>query len=531
MSNTLGVVPIFVNVGAAVFPAVIAAIGSVLGVMFRPRELVGLCIRRPLAALGVLAGGVGVVAMIVLFPESAPAPSRVSADHIDWNQVALRVIEHNKQVARGDSGGPIKVATSGAFIFRQGPARCGYDGGPAPKKLDARWSHRPPDAMCLSSPAVVDGRVFSATVTLDPIASYGSVFCLDAAAGKKRWSTDGYIDPDSGQEEVFRGFFSSPAITADRKYLVIGQGLHDDADCSLICLRTDTGKLHWRVKTPLHIEGSPAIQGDIAVAGAGAIEGPDGRAIGDTGFVFAVRISDGKQLWRHPVKDPESSPVIAGDGICYIGSGVNGCELLALRTAPEAELKAAGLKRELWRAKTPYPATGAVTLVGDIVVIGCGRGNYVQADPNPIGAVIAFDRKSGKEIWRSPLPDAVLGAVAGDGEKLICPVRNGQVVALNHADGEVLWRSRVNDKSPILAGPSLAGDMIYAVSRDGYLAVMNAADGTVIEKHYVDDRSNPGEMGLSVSSPIVAGGWIYVGSETGGLRSFSAPAAPAGGGQ
>ena len=219
--------------------------------------------------------------------------------------------------------------------------------------------------------------------------------------------------------------------------------------------------------------------------------------------------------------------MIADDGLCYIGSGVNGCELIALRTATDEELKSKGAKRELWRAETPYPATGAVTLHGDLVIVGCGRGNYVQADPNPIGAVIAFNRHSGKKVWSAPMPDAVLGAVAVDGKIVVCPVRNGQIAALKLSDGKPLWTSRVNDNSPVLAGPALAGSTVYAVSRDGYLALIDAADGRAIEKHYLDDRSNPGESGLSISSPFVAGGWLYVGSETGGLRCFS----PAGDGK
>ncbi|MDP6543897.1 MAG: PQQ-binding-like beta-propeller repeat protein [Phycisphaerae bacterium] len=495
MDDTLAVVPIFVNVGAAVFPAVIAAVGSILGVLFRPRELLRLCVRRPVAAVSVLTGLAGVVTLFILLPGSTPTVSARKAPRtIDWNEVALEII-----------------AQGGA------------------KKLRARWAYKPPDAMCLASPAVIGGRVFGATVTIDPTGSYGSVFCIDAKSGKERWSIDCYKDPDSGQEEVLKGVFSSPAVTADEKYLVIGQGLHDDSDCSLLCLRADDGKLHWRIKTPLHIESSPAILGDLVVAGAGAIEGPDGRPIGDPGFVFAARISGGKgkELWRWPVKDPESSPVIAADGICYIGSGVGGCELFALRTASDDDLKSAGLKRVLWHVATPYPATGAVTLHGDLVIIGCGRGNYVKADPNPAGAVIAFDRHSGKQMWKAPMPDAVLGAVAVDGEKVICPVRNGEVVALALTDGGVFWRRCVNDTSPILAAPALAGQLVYAVSRDGYLAVIDAQGGREIEKHFLDDRANPGAMGLSLSSPAVAGGWLYVGSETGGLRCF----APGAGGE
>ena len=523
MDETLAVVPIFVNVGAAVFPAVIAAVGSILGVLFRPRELLRLCIRRPIATLSVLVGLAGIVGLSILFSGSPRATSTRKADRqVDWTEVALRIIARNEIAASGGATtGPALVKTSGPFIFRGGPSRCGYDGGPVPSKLEARWAHKPPDAMCLASPAVIGGRVFGATVTLDPIGNYGSIFCVDAANGKKQWSIDCYKDPDSGEEVMFKGFFSSPAVTADGKYLVIGQGLHDDSDCSLLCLRADNGQLHWRIKTPLHIEGSPAILGDLVVAGAGAIEGPGDRPIGDPGFVLAARISDGKELWRWPVKDPESSPVIAADGICYIGSGVGGSELVALRTASDDDLKSAGLKRVVWRVATPYPATGAVTLYGYMVIVGCGRGNYVQADPNPVGAVIAFDRDSGEQMWKAPMPDTVLGAVAVDGKKVICPVRNGEVVALGLTDGAVLWRGRVNDKSPILAGPALARQRVYAVSRDGYLAVIDAQSGREIEKHLIDDRANPGEMGLSVSSPVVAGGWVYVGSETGGLRSFA----------
>ena len=50
---------------------------------------------------------------------------------------------------------------------------------------------------------------------------------------------------------------------ADGKYLVIGQGLHDDVDCSLLCFRASDGKLHWSIETRLHIESSPAIFEDL----------------------------------------------------------------------------------------------------------------------------------------------------------------------------------------------------------------------------------------------------------------------------
>jgi hypothetical protein len=81
----------------------------------------------------------------------------------------------------------------------------------------------------------------------------------------------------------------------------------------------------------------------------------------------------------------------------------------------------------------------------------------------------------------------------------------------------------------VLAGPALAGKYVYAVSSEGYLAVLHARDGAVYERHYLNDRERPGELRLSVSSPTVAGGRLYVGSETGGLRCFTGTAKTRGG--
>jgi len=433
----------------------------------------------------------------------------------------MRIIHRREIAARGASTtGPAARRSTEPFIYRGGPSRRGYDGGSVPEKLMPLWAYKQPDTMFLSSPAIVGGRVYGATCTIDPTGSYGSVFCLDARTGRKQWSVDCRKNPRTGEEEVFKAFFSSPAVTADGKYLVIGQGLHDDTDCGLLCFQTSDGKLHWCIETPLHIEGSPAIRGDLVIAGAGAIEGPDQKPKGDPGFVMAVRISDGKELWKYPIRDPESSPVISAEGVCYIGSGFGGNQLVALRTETDAELKAAGLERVIWRAETPHPATGTVTLCGDLVIVGCGNGNYVYANPDPAGAVIAFNRHTGKKVWAASMPDAVLGAVAAGGGKVVCPVRNGEVVVLGLSDGEVIWRQRVNEKSPVLAAPALAGRIVYAVSRDGTLAALDALKGRAIETHRLNDEAAPGDMGLSLSSPIVAGGWVFVGSETGGLRCF-----------
>ncbi|MGA2499990.1 MAG: PQQ-binding-like beta-propeller repeat protein, partial [Tepidisphaeraceae bacterium] len=239
------------------------------------------------------------------------------------------------------------------------------------------------------------------------------------------------------------------------------------------------------------------------------------KAISDPGFVLAVRISDGKLMWRYAVNDPESSPIFGPDGTVYVGSGFNGQAVVALRSEPDAK------ERLIWRTPSPYPMTGAITLADDLVIAGGGNCDYVNADPKPAGVVMALDAKTGQKRWEKPMPDSVLGSITAIGGKLICPLRNGEVVVLKQSDGLVLWRQSVNADTPILAGAAVAGDYIYAVSRDGTLAVLKLSDGTVIEKLFLNDPKNPGKRGLSLSSPTIASGVLFVGSETGGMRAFS----------
>jgi outer membrane protein assembly factor BamB len=375
----------------------------------------------------------------------------------------------------------------------------------------------------LSSPAVgpKTGRVFGTATVQDVASMFGVLYCLDPDSGKEIWKAE-----QAGDEDL-KAFFSSPVLTPDEKSLIIGQGFHIDTDCSLLCFDTATGHLRWKVKTPLHIESSPAIHGDVAVVGAGAIEGPDHKPTTHPGYVLGVRISDGQQLWKYDVADPESSPAIAEDGSVYVGSGFNGNAVVALRSESDDELKAKNLPRLIWKTPAPYAITGPVTLVGDYIVVGGGNGDFVNEDPHPAGVVMLINRKDGSIKWSAKTDAAVLGTIVARDGRLYCPVRNGQVVALNLADGKPLWKqsvSKTNAHAPVLAGVALSADgrTVFAVSNDGWLAVLAAADGRVVDRQPLNQKDKPGEKGFTLSTPTLAGDRVFVGSETGGLQCFRA---------
>ncbi|MDD4888602.1 MAG: PQQ-binding-like beta-propeller repeat protein [Phycisphaerae bacterium] len=508
---SFAVVPIFVNTGAALLPTLAAGIASALALLFKPRELVRACRRRPFVAALV---PLGIVALAAALWYWAHRPTPPPPRRIDWAQVAVDLLRRDRAAAL-----PLPAATQPADApvgLGRDFTRRGWDGTPSPDKLSLLWEHRVEDACFLSSPAVVAGRVYAATYVPDITGKFGtgSVVCLDARTHRKIWETS-----KAGGED-FKPFFSSPAVSADGRRVIIGQGLHEDANCSLICLDAADGKVLWQAATPLHIEGSPAIRGDMVVVGAGAIEDASHKPTGHAGMVLAVRISDGKELWRCDVADPESSPAIDANGVVYIGSGFNGNAVVALRGDTDAQLATDKKPRILWRRESPYPVTGAVSLVADLVIVGAGNGDYVYANPSPAGVVLALDRATGEIRWQRAFPDAVLGAIAAGADRVICPVRNGEVVALSIRDGSVLWRQRVSERSPVLAGVVLTDRHVFAVSKDGYLGVLAAADGRVLDKQLLNDPKNPGKMGLCFSTPTVVGGCLFVGTESGGLRCY-----------
>src|SRR3974377_1195076 len=92
--QTIAVVPIFVSAGAAVLPPVVAALASLAAVALKPRELVGVIRRRPLAVGGSVLG-ITLVLSVITWGLRAGTPVRTesySTSHYDWAKVAVTLI-------------------------------------------------------------------------------------------------------------------------------------------------------------------------------------------------------------------------------------------------------------------------------------------------------------------------------------------------------------------------------------------------------------------------------------------------------
>ena len=113
----------------------------------------------------------------------------------------------------------------------------------SPSGLTPLWSFQPEDGLFLGKPAIAGKRIYVSANQTDLGGYTGLLASLDLDTGKPLWQVT-----EIGKDAL-PPFFSSPAVTADGKFVVIGQGLHQDRNSSLLCFETATGKLHWAVKT------------------------------------------------------------------------------------------------------------------------------------------------------------------------------------------------------------------------------------------------------------------------------------------
>ena len=520
--QTLAVVPIFITAGSAVLPTVLAALAGAAAVLLRPSELLGLIRRRPGAFIAWTAL-IFCVSAVVWLAVTRTRPRVAKVVPVDWPAVARQIIAR-QQAGTVATTQSTTIKTDAAIVEAHDFARTSTDGGPSPTNLKTLWTYSPADTMFLATPAVFGDRIFVGGCVTDLGGYTGVLACLDAATGRAIWETTDI------NGEPLKAFFSSPAVSADGKLVIIGQGFHQDKDCALLCFDAATGKLKWQAKSTEHIESSPAIRGDVAVVGVGAIEDHAGRPTGDPGHVMAVRISTGEILWRHPIIDAESSPAISEDGTVYIGSGLNGHAVVAIRSKPGASINDAANAKvsaemmappisagELWRTNCDMNCTGTITLTGDLVLAGVGNGDFAHSGPDAKGAVVALDAKTGTLRWQADFADAVLGPVAARDDMAVAPVRTGELAAIDLADGHVRWKAEISKASPMLGGVSLTDKLVYALASDATLAVLERDDGKILERHAMNDAAKPG-VGLSSAAPQVVGGRVYVASETGGVR-------------
>lgn len=242
----------------------------------------------------------------------------------------------------------------------------------------------------------------------------------------------------------------------------------------------------------------------------------------DGQFVIALSPKDGKELWRTRIGDvwepqgyagPRCTPTVDGDRVYVIGP--HG-DLVCLAAANGKEIWHRNLKSDFGgRMHSGWGYSESPLVDGDRLV--CTPGG---AD----AALVALDKQTGTEIWRSAIP--AIGEGGGDGAAYSSIVigNGGGVrqyvqlmgrgaVGVATKDGKFLWGyNRVANRTANVPTPIVHDDYVFCSS--GYqtgaalLKLRPAAGGVEVDEVYFLDGK---EFQNHHGGMILLGDYLYAG--------------------
>jgi outer membrane protein assembly factor BamB len=350
-----------------------------------------------------------------------------------------------------------------------------------PMRPGVVWRFRcPGDARLYASPVVAGGEVIAVATQTDITGGrlVNRVYRLDAASGKQVGSID---LPQAG--------VSSPAVRGG--LVVLGEGYHEDRDCSLRILDRRSGMEVGSYRTASHVESSPALDGNRVYFGAGE----DG--------IFGIELTDDgtpRPLWHVRGDHIDAAPVVAGGTVC-VGSGIGDAgqspALLAINAA-NGDVR--------WRVPAPLSAIAGPSVDGARIFFALGNGKLNQNAERPAGAIWCLDRKTGDRLWQVSLPASIYASPVCSDDRVVCARGDGVVQCLRQGNGGEIWQTSVGRR--IVAGPIFSGGAVFVVDESGLLVRLDAATGQIRWKF--DDLQEAALAGDVRASPVLAGGRIIV---------------------
>jgi len=144
---------------------------------------------------------------------------------------------------------------------------------------------------------------------------------------------------------------------------------------------------------------------------------------------------------------------------------------------------------------------------GDVIYAGSANGN-----------VVAVDIASGNVLWRQRLDVVVTGGLGAGRGLVLLGTLDAEVIALSTSDGEELWRGPVT--SEVLSAPKTNGDIVVVQTVDDKLIALDAETG---ERRWIYETTQPALTLRGTSSPVITqAGSVVAGFSNGTLVSVNA---------
>ena len=289
-------------------------------------------------------------------------------------------------------------------------------------------------------------------------------------------------------------------------------------------LSTETGLLRAWPAT------GPALAWKASGLGTGfsSVSVADGRVftMGDvdgasTQHVIALSAADGKRLWSAKVGPPWQDQYAGPRGT----PTVDGDMVYALGTAGDLVALEAATGKERWRKSLPGDFGGKMMSMWTWSESPLVDGDRVVVTPGGSGALlVALDKRTGKEIWRTAAGDlgpkgkdgAAYSSIVisnGGGVKQYVQLTGKGVVGVRASDGKLLWNyNRVANDVANIPTPVVKGDFVFTST--GYqtgsalLKLAPAAGGvSATEVYFLDGKTFQNHHG----GMVLVGDHIYAG--------------------
>ncbi len=228
----------------------------------------------------------------------------------------------------------------------------------------------------------------------------------------------------------------------------------------------------------------------------------------NTGAVYAIAASDGTTLWQTPVAgcmtEPVGTPLVV-DGVVYVAlsghaSGNFSCGpsgwVYALRESDG---------HVLWRAPFERVVWATLALTNGVIVVA---NSTYPASPE-VFSLTGLRASDGKQLWRVTRTKILSNFTAADGVVITSGRASARyasgmsVEAFRASDGAHLWESVIISSQSVASTPFLANGTAYVHGGDGYLYALRATDGHIMWRFHTDVRS--------MGAPAYANGRLYVG--------------------
>lgn len=265
---------------------------------------------------------------------------------------------------------------------------------------------------------------------------------------------------------IGRGVRGSPAL--GESVMAVGT-----ADRNLALIDRANGEVLWRQRVEGAIRAGPLLDEDRLYAATE--DQPDGR-------VYAVRLRDGKELWRTRLGSVAAPLAFDGEAL-----------YAATETGTVARLDPETGKVAWRRAVAGAVRAGPVVTPAGVVVA-------TTSD-----TVFLLDRPTGTIAVRRAVPGTILGTPATDGQRLYAGTMSGVVLAISLPDLAIEWQHEAGDA--VYGAPALVGDTLYVLARHGRLWMIPVRAPAQATSHALNIVATAGP------TPLVTG--VLVGSVSG----------------